>query len=519
MERSPAADFSKLFQQYSKHLASFSVNLGVEEKNTNTKSFTEASIGKINDKSAFDSVKAFELPKLPEKPIEKHFEIPKPFELSKPFEFTVKPAENPVVESFELPKPVETLKPFEFKPMQFAPAPIVEVVNKEPEVIEIDESGSEAEDEDEPSSEREPKTEAPKFSFGAAAIAPVIEKTTEKVAETATFAPFSFGSSATSASSSEMAKPFSFGNSFSAAGEIPAFKSFSFGATASESTFPGTTVTSSTESPAPFKPFSFGSIAETPKLNITSVVAPASASVASNTLSFGASSSVFSFGVPVTTPTAPPPVIETKQIDASAPKFSFGSSSIGGLAPLPTFSFGAPSASGFSFNPPTVTATTPVGKYGELSDDGGDEIPPEEAESFSLTRTNTDQLKTGAGEENETCQYEQRCKVFMMDSSDSWIDLGVGIFKINRYNNESGKSRVLCRSEGNGKVILNALVIVPGMNVSSTEGKKEVALLAIGPEGKLVKYLIRVKTLEQAGEFKTAVLNEIEYVKSGKTDN
>jgi hypothetical protein len=103
-----------------------------------------------------------------------------------------------------------------------------------------------------------------------------------------------------------------------------------------------------------------------------------------------------------------------------------------------------------------------------------------------------------------------------MDPTGAWIDLGVGVFKINRYNNETGKSRVLCRSEGNGKVILNALVSVPGMNVTNTEGKREVALLAVGPEGKLVKYLIRVKTLELAGELKTAIMSEIDYVKSGK---
>ena len=56
--------------------------------------------------------------------------------------------------------------------------------------------------------------------------------------------------------------------------------------------------------------------------------------------------------------------------------------------------------------------------------------------------------------------------------ANGWIDLGVGIFKINRYNNEKGKSRVLCRAEGSGKVILNTLVNVPGMDVSTIEGKK-----------------------------------------------
>jgi hypothetical protein len=516
LERSPAADFSKLFLQYSKHLASFSVNLSAEEKKTKT--FDEPVAANINSKAAFEPVKTFEFSKPVEKPTEKFFELPKPVdmpkfsepsrpvELSKPNEIS-KPLEF-ISKTFEIP----AAKPFEFKPMPSVP--VVEVVKKDPEIIEVNESESES------ASEIETKTEAPKFSFSfgaaATATAPVIEKTAEKIAEKdTTFTPFSFGSA--TATTTEPVKAFSFGTP-AAVNETAAFKGFSFGASATETS----TAASTTESSTPFKSFSFGSTVEAPKLNVasTSVLASvdssATAPIASNSFSFGGSSSTFSFGVPATTQAT---ATETKQPDTSAPKFSFGSSTIGGLAPLPTFSFGAPSNSGFSFNIPAATAAAPAGKTGEQSDDGGDEIPAEEAESFSLTRTNTEQLKTGAGEENETCQHEQRCKVFMMDSVGSWADLGVGIFKINRYNNEIGKSRVLCRSEGNGKVILNALVSVPGMNVSNTEGKKEVALLAIGPESKLVKYLIRVKTLEQANELKMAILNEIEYVKNGKNSN
>lgn len=544
LERSPAADFSKLFQQYSKHLASFSVNLSNGEE--------KKPIIEPVSKAAFEPAKKFEFSKPAEKPTEKHFEspqstnMPKFAELYRPIDLS-KPVETS--------KPMEISKPFTFgttaaKPVEFKPVPsisAVEVVKKEPEVIEVDKSNSES------SSEGEAVTEAaPKFSFNFGSgpvIEKTVEKTTEKVTATATFAPFSFGSATATTSEpsknfsfgsstapSQPTKPFSFGTTTAASeptkpfsvgssSEAFVFKPFSIGysVTNTETTAPSAPDVASTESSnTPFKSFSFGSSVEAPKLDIVSATTtpastdvPATAPVtaiapaaASNIFSFGsdAPSSTFSFGA----------TTETKQAESSAPKFSFGSSSIGGLAPLPTFSFGAPSSSNFSFNVPAAASS---GKTGEQSDDGGDEIPAEEAESFSLTRTNTEQLKTGAGEENETSQHEQRCKVFMMDSTGSWIDLGVGIFKINRYNNESGRSRVLCRTEGNGKVILNALVSVPGMNVTSTEGKKEVALLAIGPESKLVKYLIRVKTLEQAEELKTAILNEIEYVKNGKNNN
>ena len=560
LERSPAADFSKLFQQYSKHLASFSVKLSNEDVK-----MAEPTAIKPAEKANIEPVKAFE--------------FSKPAELVKPF----MPVETP--KPFELPKTIETPKPFDFKPVQFAQT--AEVINKDPEVIEVDsESSSESE------GETKPAVEASKFSFSFGATAPVVEKTvektTEKVTETATFAPFSFGSN--TAVSSEPLKPFSFGSTVApvtpvgtapatgapafkpfsferqdsansaetaAATEEPSaniaafstrttktiesdapvtlsnpvvtedpaskpfsfattsesatpFKSFSFGSTSTttEAVAPATTTT--TESVTPFKPFSFGATSATSGA-VASAATTANESVAPfKPFSFGSTQSPFSFGSTNVAASESRPTESTPAADSSVPKFSFGASSIGGLAPLPTFSFGAPSTNTFSFTTPSAA---PITSKGEES---GDEIPPEEAESFSLTRTNTEQLKTGAGEENETCQHEQRCKVFMMDSAGSWIDLGVGVFKINRYNNESGKSRVLCRTEGNGKVILNALVSVPGMNVSQTEGKKEVALLAVGAEGKLVKYLIRVKTFEQAVELKTAILNEIEYVKNGK---
>lgn len=477
LERSPAADFSKLFQQYSKHLASFSVNLS--EFSVSQKPEPEFTAFEPIVKPVVEPI-VKPVTELFVKPVESTvMSVESTFKpIVEPiakitFEPIAKTTFEPIVKStFE---PIA--KPFEFKPI----IPTVEVVQKEPEDIEVNEiSSSESE------SEVKAETEATKLSFNfgsTAATAAFTEKPAEKAVESTEKAIESTEKAVEEIAEKEtVAKPaFSFGAPSAAVAvtsEMPAFKPFTFGSSASATATATSNVTgSSSSSPAPFKSFSFGSKAETPS---------------------SSSGGGFSFGV-----TEKP--VET-------PKFTFGS----GSTPLPSFSFGAPSTtSGFSFTLPT-TATATATTKNDQSDDGGDEIPAEEAESFNLTRINSEQLKTGAGEENETCQHEQRCKVFMMDPVGSWIDLGVGIFKINRYNTETGKSRVLCRSEGNGKVILNALVSVPGMNVSSTEGKKEVALLAVGPEGKLVKYLIRVKTLEQAGELKTAILNEIEYVKSNK---
>jgi hypothetical protein len=485
LERSPSADFTKLFEQYSKHLASIS---GLNPSKSSAVPFAKPTSSfappvlpgktesiainnqkedqKMMDFSSIAPSSAIETKPASFETKPFSFETkPASFE-AKPFSFEAKPT------SFEAkPTSLET-KPsftFEAKPVQasFESKPFAFEANKPAELVAF---------ESKPTTNTEEKFTDSDVSSDVKHVSEVID--TKEPAPS--FKPFSFGNNNASTSEST-AKPFNFGSTNSA---------FSFGGPSSSA--PTTAFSFTPKEPVveekekekekPTSTFNFGtteasgksSIAETPK---------------------------FSFGSSTTATT-------------EAPKFSFGS---GGLsAPLPAFNFGSSattgSSGGFSFTAPTSTTEK------QQSGDEDNEIPPEEAESFTLTRTNSEHLKTGAGEENETCQYEERCKVFMMDStgSNGWIDLGIGIFKINRYNNETGKSRILCRTEGSGKVILNSLVSVPGMDVSSTEGKKEVALLTIGSEGKPTKYLIRVKTLDQAGSLKAAILSEIEYVKSSK---
>lgn len=484
-ERAPAADFSKLFDQYKNHLNSFSVNfkaMDVEEVK--------------KPESGFEPIKS-----VPFENVKPVVDMPKPFTFkpTKPIEITTivsdsesskeseKSEESEKSSNEEVKEESNIIKPFTFEPLKSS----------------------------------EPSTTKP-FSFGFS------ESKSEVNAAVPAFKPFAFGSSteakpieSTTPSAPEI-KPFTFGGEVkpvateaSETTNVPAFKPFTFGSSATNPTKSISTTfkigsieennkTENVETGTTVKPFSFGS-------TVTESAKPASVETtnASKPFSFGSSTNEttvkpFSFGS------------STTSTEISKP-FSFGApvASIGGLAPLPTFSFGttnpSTSAAPFSFIVPVAKSENHSG--GE--DD--DEIPAEEAESFTLTRTNNEQLKTGAGEENETTQHEERCKIFMMDPvKNEWIDLSVGIFKINRYNTGSGKSRVLCRSEGSGKVILNTLISVPGTDVTRMEGKKEVAMLAIGPDGKPTKYLIRVKTLEQADALKAALSSEIEYVKANK---
>ena len=456
IEISPEADFNKLFEQYKNHLASFSVKLTEEtKKETTISEKAEITAVPVAVSTAFSFPAPTQSAPIPVlKPVEATQSI---FEAPKPTE-PVKPLFGITKPMFELPKASEPAKSIFELPK--ASEPVISVFDIKPAesikpIIEI------------------PKTtEIPKPIFELPKASEPSKPTFEMPKSTDSAKPMfelpKFESKPTE--SVEQIKPIETVMSSEPVKSIETIKPanpFSFG---------------STESPAPaFKPFSFGLTTES----------------SSNAPTF----KPFSFGT-----------ANSSESASVAVPFSFGAGNTGGTASgLPAFSFGSNPSTFGGFSVPIPSENQSGGEDG-----GNDEIPAEEAESFTLTRT---QLKTGAGEENETCQHEERCKIFAMDRNggNGWIDLGVGTFKINRYNNEAGKSRVLCRAEGSGKVILNTLVNVPGMDVTTIEGKKEVALLAIGPDGKPTKYLIRVKTLEQAASLKTALQSEIEYVKSGKS--
>lgn len=503
IEIAPEANFTKLFDQYKNHLASFEEpkkQVAVSSDDFNTVSVKPAA---ITSSFILPTGAPIAAPKVPEAISEAL--KPALFGLTKPSEQSVKPS------SFEIPKPVEAFKPFSaFETLKTAdldlPKPTFNTSKLPPssqQTIEIPKMTAEPAKQSFDTSVSEIKPINPVFE-----LKPVFDQ-----APTKPFTMFDKGSMFSipkPATVDEPTKAYEPIEPVKIAEPTEPIKSsepitvsapalFSFG-TASSST------PASAPAPAPAL-FSFGATAPSISTS-TSAFAPASTS-GFKPFSFGSSESSapafkpFSFGAPANE-------------SAPAPLFSFGASS---TAPaLPTFSFGSTSATnGFSFSAPSAAAAATTTEQQSGGED--DEIPAEEAESFNLTRTNSEQLKTGAGEENETSQYEERCKVFMMDRTggNGWIDLGVGTFKINRYNNETGKSRVLCRAEGSGKVILNTLVNVPGMDVTTIEGKKEVALLVIGPEGLPTKYLIRVKTLEQAVALKTALLSEIDHVKANKS--
>ena len=416
-ERDAAADFSKLFAQYSKHLASFNAPAPAVAANT-------------------QSVNAAPMETSPIKP-------------------SIPAAKQSASESEHVQSSSEA--------------------SSHESIMELS-SASASETEHGQDKEEEPVQKT--FTFGAVTESKPEQETFKFGIATTESKPeqkaFTFGASAATEQ-----KPFTFGSSIATEQ-----KPFTFGATTEQ------------------KPFTFGTTTE------------------KNPFTFGSSSAneqtPFTFGASNATE---PKTFTFGASNATEPKpFTFGASNATEQKP---FTFGTTSTlPAFNLNTTPVTFSVPAATSTNANNsdaDDADEIPAEEAESFTLTRTTSELLKTGAGEENETCQHEERCKIYMLNAQKEWTDLGVGIFKINRFKTAEGKSRILCRTEGCGKVTLNTLITAKWTEAMLPEGKKEISLICFNATGGLEKYLVRVKTLEQAKALHSALQTEIIYVQSFKS--
>lgn len=112
-------------------------------------------------------------------------------------------------------------------------------------------------------------------------------------------------------------------------------------------------------------------------------------------------------------------------------------------------------------------------------------------------------VRAAAGEENEKRLIELRSKLFTFRSG-SWVDLGVGTMKVvdeeDKIDEKSKKSkkRLMFRADGTGKALLNCYAF-EGMQPALPEGnKKDVSIVAFDLKGQLAKYLVRLKTPDEA---------------------
>lgn len=262
---------------------------------------------------------------------------------------------------------------------------------------------------------------------------------------------------------------------------------------------------SSVGQPGPFS-FGGGGLASTPK-NPSDTSAGTDSAPSFSFAAFGTNNNAAA----ATTQSSKASTTGPSPTTMSTPSFSFGgltssSSTATATAATPfSFSFSTPLP---SFG--ALTQPAPAGANDPTAHEENDEgIPEGEEASFSGERTNTELIKRGVGEEGEETIAEERIKLFFLerDSGGGWKDLGIAIAKVNR-SQDTGKRRLLARSEGTGKVLLNTWISGTATKVDHIGGTKDLTLICMGTEGKPVQYLMRCKEPAQAASFSATIINQ-----------
>ncbi|OLL26187.1 Nucleoporin nup61 [Neolecta irregularis DAH-3] len=171
----------------------------------------------------------------------------------------------------------------------------------------------------------------------------------------------------------------------------------------------------------------------------------------------------------------------------------------------PTFSFANPISSsesvpntfkssdvGFSFTPQPKTEPSPEkDEENDSSDDKESKDEDSKKEDLALAK--------GEGEEDEETIYSGRTKVTKYINGHLELQ-GVGISKVN-LNSKTGKGRIICRVEGNGKIIMNAWI---NKNLTYRMEKTYIRV-PVATESGIEQWALRIKTPEMASDFLEAI--------------
>lgn len=342
------------------------------------------------------------------------------------------------------------------------------------------------------------------FTFGSSA------STTDKSATTTPLFTFGATNSTTNAKDDGATAPaaplFSFGTSFQKKDAAEATKpTFSFGSSGNDKPVSAFGTTTTTEKPAetlekPTLAFSFGKPADTNNNNTNDTTtkpflfgkpADSNNSASSNSTS---TTPAFLFGKPA----------EQK---LGAPAFSFSSAPAFGN----NLSSDKPLAFLFSFNKPAKPATGAAAPTSSTT--GGGDNNEEKVEDADLTATFTPVVKLSekvepiTGDENEDVVHTARVKLFELvtdNNNKHYEPKGLGDLKVLK-DKDTGKSRVVVRSEGGNRVLLNARI--QKSITYSVQLKVMVLVPTVEAKDKVVIYGVRVKTEEMANEL-LAALNQ-----------
>lgn len=227
----------------------------------------------------------------------------------------------------------------------------------------------------------------------------------------------------------------------------------------------------------------------------------------------------------------------TKDEDKKKPKFVFGATSAFktgfGVAEKkdekdekkkdekPAFTFGSGLSFGSGFN--VLNTEKKKEEEKKIEDDKSKLIPDSELakeehdtrDSNSATQPAIKLQKQDvkSGEESEECLYQVNAKLFqLVDIKSGWKERGVGAVKINR-DKESSKTRVVMRSRGILKVILN-LPLVKGFSVKkgfpgSLQSEKYVRIVALDENNEPTQYALRTGKEDTAEELYQKIIDSI----------
>ncbi|TID29933.1 hypothetical protein CANINC_001444 [Pichia inconspicua] len=239
--------------------------------------------------------------------------------------------------------------------------------------------------------------------------------------------------------------------------------------------------------------FNFGNSTTTPKL-------PADSTSNTTTFNFGGQTVDAS-----TTTSATMPKFNFGASTPATTAFSFGKQeSTSETSKSNPFSFGGSTGStSITTTPFNFSAPTPVVKASESNVEGDDESNEAEQDivkgDFAVVKL-TEKVEVKSGEESEDLIITKRSKVTKFNpESKSYDNVGLGELKVLK-NKETGKSRILVRSEGSGNVILNILVLKEMKYDIMGKKNNMIRVPSVNVDGGLETYLLMVKTPNDANE-------------------
>ncbi|VUG17015.1 DEBR0S1_31274g1_1 [Brettanomyces bruxellensis] len=242
------------------------------------------------------------------------------------------------------------------------------------------------------------------------------------------------------------------------------------------------------EKPAAKPAFTFGSSTSNNGSGFSGFKFGAGPSLSSNTDNDKPSASAFKFSVP--------------SADSSKPStgFSFGSNS----ASTNSNPFGGSNSSsfGFSFTPPSADSSHPSPDNDTKKQDE-DNVKG----NFAVVKL-TEKVDVKTGEEDEKAIFTKRTKLSKFNPENKekpYETVGVGELKV-LVNDKTKKSRILIRSDGNGNVLLNVLIL-KDLTFSLIGSKKNILRIpTVTSDGKMEMYIAQVKT----GDDGSALLKKVQ---------